>query len=218
MSRVPERYNATLSTATEGSYDVWCSAIVKGISINAAEGEASMRRVFYPQVITSSSFTAVLIFRSWRDRDQFDIWLSGFMTKVATGKGFQGSMKFDVPDLGFTRVAVPTGTIERGEGLTDVGYSMTLKFIGATDPTHPMVGSKKTGISYFRLPTRQKEVAKYFYPAGQQVRGAATFEGSLFDGVGLSATISNPDQEDPTPYTEPIASQGRGDNVVEDNG
>lgn len=182
--------NATFATKNFGSRSVMISEISYGIDIIATEGEASQRTAFYPLAYDGSSFSVTLIFATWEDREAFSSWLRAYMEKVLTGHGFYASMTINCPVRDFVRVGIPQDQLEYGEGLTDVGYTVSLNFLGVTDPTDPNSSTLNSGVAYFKWPKKDK-TTKYFYPSGQQLSGAASLEGTIFDTTPDVVAVPN---------------------------
>lgn len=175
--------NATIRTGKHGSYRVRAVGLGYGLGVIATQEESKQRRAFYPLVTTSSSFTITLAFVSWEERERFNKWMSNFMEKVVNGRGFHAAMEIRVPSRDFIRTAVPEGPIEYGEGVTDVGYEMSISFVGSSDPVDPSKGAKAAELAYFEMPGKKKgrQISKHFYPAGHQLAGTGDLDGAIFD-------------------------------------
>lgn len=148
--------------------------------IASADSEAKSRRAFYPVVTTGSSFLMQIAFTSWEERERFNDWMLRYMRSVVNGTAASGVMTVRVPQRDFEKTAIPESDLEFGEGVTDVGYTLDLSFIGASDPVDLNLGQRMAGISYFKGPKGMQE-SRYFYPGGKQVKGAEQLDGTTFD-------------------------------------
>lgn len=185
-------YNALLTTDTAGAYRVRAIRLDLGFDVVSGSAEGKRRKVFYPGTTTTSAFTMQVAFPSWESREKFNKWLAGFMNKTIAGRGFKAAMRVEVPSRDFARNAVPLGPIQYGEGLTDVGYTCDLNFVGATNPLDINFDSKRSR-SYFAPPAAGGATSKFFYPSGVQVSGAESLDGALFDDVATpSPTLDDP--------------------------
>jgi len=173
-------FNGLLSTSNLGSYRVRVDQIQFGLDITTTQGEAKTRAVLYPSAYESGSFSLVLHFMDWAEREKFNTWLQTYMEKTVNGHGFNATMHVSVPVRKFSRIAVPEDSVEFGEGVQDVGYQSSVSFIGVVDPTDPKSNVLNSGVSYFKWPQKDKQ-SRHFYPAGVQVSGAANLEGTIFD-------------------------------------
>jgi hypothetical protein len=174
-------HNATISTRGFGSRQVRAMTVDFGLAIVASsDNEGRSRRAFYPKVTSGSSFTLGLGFISWGEREAFNRWMSRFMEAVSTGAARHGSMTVRVPSRNFVRVAVPEGPLEFGEGVGDMTYRTNVSFVGASDPVNVALGARMAGVSYFKGPGKH-QVSRFFYPAGRQIGGSESLEGTLFD-------------------------------------
>lgn len=174
-------HSGRISSRGVGGRDIRVTALDFGLGIIASsDSEARSRRAFYPVVTTGSSFSMTIVFISYEERGRFTRWMKDYMTSVAMGTATSGIMTIRVPSKNFVRTAVPETEIPFGEGVTDIGYEVTIGFKGASDPVNMNLSKKMAGISYFKGPTDDAE-SRYFYPAGRQVKGAEALDGSLFD-------------------------------------
>lgn len=173
----PSGFNATISGKSAGSRNVRVLNIDYGIEIIAsADSEGRSRRAFYPVVTDDSSFAVVLQFVSWAEREDFNKWMSKFMVNVSEGGAKYGTLTVRVPSRKFTRVGVPQGQLEFGEGWNDVAYTAQMTFVAASDPVEPSL--KDSDVSRFQGPGG---VGQAFYPAGNQIKGAGSLDAYLFD-------------------------------------
>lgn len=200
-------YNGTLATADFGSYRVRCIDIGQGVNIISSEAEGSTRKVFYPVVTTSSSFGMTIAFPTYEDRERFNKWMNGFMDKMAAGRGFRATMHITVPAREFTRDAVPTGPIQYGEGIRDVGYTTNLSFVGASEPLDINKSTRKVR-SYFQFPKKNRGTSKFFYPMGTQLTGLGELAGSIYDTFNPPEDVDIPfnpfDNEDDNSTDSPF--------------
>lgn len=174
-------HSGRISSRGIGGRRIRVVALDFGLGIIAtSDGEARSRRAFYPVVTTGSSFTMTVAFISYEEREQFNQWMKDYMHSVARGTAKSGIMTIRVPARDFVRTAVPETDLAFGEGLTDIGYLTSIGFIGASDPVNMNLSKKMAGISYFKPPRGDQE-SSYFYPAGRQVRGAESLDGTIFD-------------------------------------
>lgn len=172
--------NGVFSTKNFGSYSVRISQIQYGLDIIASQGESATRQAFYPVAYDGSSWSLVLLFTDYADREKFNDWMRTYMEKVLQGHGFYASMTVNCPARNFIRVGIPQDQIDYGEGIADVGYQTSINFLGVTDPTDPNRNVLTSGVSYFKWPKNDKQ-SRYFYPAGKQLSGAASLAGTIFD-------------------------------------
>ena len=183
-------FNGVFSTKNFGSYKVRIDQIQYGLDIIASQGESGVRQAFYPVAYDGSSWSMVLLFTDYADREKFNDWLRTYMEKVVQGHGFYASMTVNCPVRNFTRVGIPQDQIDYGEGITDVGYKVSLNFLGVTDPTDPNKSVLNSGISYFQWPKKDK-TTRYFYPASKQLAGAADLAGTIFDPTPDATATTN---------------------------
>lgn len=191
-------YNAKISAPGFGSRRVRCDEIRWGIGIIASsDNEARSRRAFYSIVTVGSSYTATFAFRDWEEREAFTQWVSRFIRQVSSGRAEGGYMTFQCPSRNFYRTAVPDDVIEFGEGVNDMTYRVAMSFVGARDPLDLNLGKKMAGVSYFDGP-KKNATSRYFYPAGRQVAGAESLDGTIFDPLDVSGgTFVEPNDTDP---------------------
>lgn len=194
-------FNGTISTVGMGTRKIRCKSLHFGLGIiTTADGEARTRRSFYPVVTTGSSFTMKVEFISYEENQQFIEWITRFMRRVAAGTARSGVLTVRVPNRDFIRICSLSGLdqyggqIDFGEGVTDMVYEQTLAFIGASDPVNVNLGARQAGISYFKGPKRGE--SRYFYPAGEQLKGAEQLDGTAFDAQ-TSGGDYNPGVEEP---------------------
>jgi hypothetical protein len=177
-------FNGQISAIGYGKRRVRCMGLVFGLGIIANSGSQSKnRRSFYSVVTTGSSFTITIGFVSYEEREDFGRWMRGFMEDVSDGRASSGFMTIQVPNRKFFRTAVPgdRGTgIVYGEAVGDMGYTLELSFVGASDPIKSNLSNRQAGLSYFKMPKNNDE-SRYFYPAGRQVAGAESLDGTIFD-------------------------------------
>ena len=191
-------FNGTIGSQGSGSRQVRVMALNQWIGIIAGSqaSESRSRRAMYPVVTTSSSFEVTLQFLSYAERQRFNNWLTNYMLSIVGGTAQSGVMTVSVPSRKFLKVAVPETEVTFGEGFNDVGYTLTLGFCGATDPLDLDLGARMAGISYFKPPTSGR-VTKFFYPAGEQVKGAESLDGTIFDTTPSDETPSDTESVDP---------------------
>jgi hypothetical protein len=190
-------FNGTISGKGIGTRRIRVVQLDMWLGIIATSGEARKSRAFYPVVTTGSSFVMGVAFVSYEEREAFSVWLEGYARSLANNKAKSGVMTIRVPYYDFTRVAVWEGEMEHGEAVTDVGYVLSMPFIGATDPVNLDLGSRMAGISYFKGPKGDQE-SQYFYPAGRQIRGAESLDGTLFDPVPSGNSVPHGDPAEDT--------------------
>lgn len=198
--------NARLKTNGHGQRLVKCIGLNYGLGIIAkGDGDESRsRKAFYPVVTTSSSFGIVIGFSSWQEREDFNTWMTGYMEAVSTSSGLNGWMEVAVPARNFLKTAVPEGDLDFGEGVGDTAYQITLNFVGASDPLdNEGLTNKKAGISYFKPPGDKTGQGLYLSPAGRQLKGAESLEGTMFDD-----TYSSPGFQQAPNALEAIYSAG----------
>lgn len=175
-------FNATISSrGASGSRRVRVMAIDYPLDINtSADNESGTRRSFYPISTDGSNFSITLGFVSWEEREDFNKWMTSFMSSVVAGTTNYGTMTVRAPSRKFTRVGVPQGPLQFGEGIMDVAYFVQVAFVGSHDPVDPDLSQKMQGVSYFNGPGKFA-ISRFFYPAGQQAKGAEALDQSLFD-------------------------------------
>lgn len=172
-------FTGRIATNGYGSRAVRVIELAYGLGIISTEsGESRHRRAFYPVVTTSSSFGMTVAFTTWEEREAFNRWITRYMRGVSTKAGTNGYMRIDVPSRRFERIAVFEGGIEYGEAVGDLAYTAKLDFCGSSDPIDG-IKAVKQNLSVFRLP--DDKIAKFYYPAGNQLSGAASLEGTIFD-------------------------------------
>lgn len=188
MAGAKAGYNGSLTVKGYGSANVRVERILYGMAVISHEAVAANRKVYYPNKVVSNSFGMALIFAKWSEREAFSKWVSDYMKKVTTGQIANGSMLVSVPGRKFARSAVPSGTLEFGDDITQSGraYRLTLNFIGAT---RPML-AKDT--SRFRNSTNK--ILATFYPGGTQKAGAESLAGTLFDTAAPVPFGPNPNK------------------------
>lgn len=195
-------FSGLLTTSISGSYFIRVTQIQHGLNIIATTGTAAKRKAFYPVVSTAADFTISIAFPDFEGRERFTNWMSDFMNKVTSGRGFRAAMKVEVPSHDFSRMAIPQGPLKYGDAVTDVRRDLDITFTAASDPTDLRLGTKHSGASYFQLPHRGG-ASQYFYPRGTQLSGAAALEGSLYDGAldgwEIGGGLANFEDSDPIP-------------------
>lgn len=185
-------FNATITSADFGSRQIRVTKISSPLNIVAsADSEARSRRAFYPTTVDGSAFRLVLAFKSYAERESFNTWMNKFMVGVSEGSAKHGTMTVQVPSRKFIQVGVPQGEVEYGQGVLDVGYEMTLTFLGAKSPVNLSLSSKMAGVSYLQ-DARSNPKAQFFYPSSNQVKGAASLDGAIFDTPGPVFGPQNP--------------------------
>lgn len=177
--------------------------------IASADSEARSRRAFYPVVTDGSRFTISVGFTSWTEREGFNKWLANFMRSVSEGSAKHGTMTVRCPNRNFVRVGVPQGPVVYGEGIRDVAYTTDLAFVGATDPVDITVASKLVSALQ---PKSLNASNRFFYPTGQQIKGAESLEGTLFDPTPTGTDPTTPSLPSPTPYN-PAQQQKNADQL-----
>lgn len=180
MAKGDYGFNGTISSPGIGKKRIRVTKLAQKISVIAEDDEARSRRAFYPRVVTSSGFTMEIAFISYGERSQFNFWLSTYLKTVVDGTARSGTMEVLIPAYDFQRTCVPRAVLEYGEGYDDYGYTLPIEFIGASDPLDLSLGAKSAGASFFKMP-ENREITKYFYPAGRQVKGAESLDGTTFD-------------------------------------
>lgn len=181
MARGDYGFNAQISAPGFGSRRVRATKLEFGLGIiSTSDAEARERRAYYSIVTTGSSFTIEMGFVSVEERDQFSRWMKRFMVAVSRGDAKSGFQTIQVPSKKFTRVAVPEGDLAYGDGVKDVAYTVRMSYMGASDPLDLNLSQKMAGVSYFKGPKHDAE-SRYFYPAGRQVSGAESLDGTIFD-------------------------------------
>lgn len=195
MANPPTPFNGAISSDVVGTYRLRVRRLTLGLNVVSSEAEGRERRVFYPATTTSSAFIMEIQFPSYESRTKFSTWLESYMHGVMSGRGFRAAMKVTVPSRNFAREAIPVGPVLYGEALTDTVFSVQLNFVGAADALDISLETKKSH-SYFVLPKKGVATSQFFYPGGQQLTGAQSLEGSLFDYA------------DPTSTTAPVDPQG----------
>ncbi len=175
---------ALLSTSTAGSYRVRATQLDLGFFVGSNGGESQSRKVFYPNMTSTSSFSMTIAFPDYEGRERFSSWLRNFMKKTVNGKGFRASIRIDVPSHDFSRVAIPTGPLTYGEGVKDVGYFVSVRFTGASDPIN---AEDRKARSFFQAPKKDKGAGKFYYPAttvfGSEESESNVFDAPIFDGL-----------------------------------
>lgn len=226
-------FNCRLSAPGYGRTAVRAMEMLYGVNIVPGAGssdEGRSRRVFYPLVTTSSSFGMAIVHISRSDRNGFNKWMRGWMQAVAGNQSVGGGMKIEIPGRRFVRTGVCTGTLHYGEavGELDSGASgqfsnddpetgrglfiTMLDFIGATQPISGVGTSNVKGDSFFVASTLKR--AAHFYPAANQVSGASSLEGTIFDETPDEVYTEQAARED---YTAGRASGLIPGNVSYDN-
>lgn len=189
-------FNGKISAPGFGARRIRVVQLRFGLGIIATSNEeARDRRGFYSIVTVGSSFTMGVSFVSWEEREAFNQWARNFMESLASGTAKSGFMTISCPARDFYRTAVPDNELVYGKGVTDVGYTTQMSFLGAHNPLDLSLKSKMAGISYFRLPKTTSAEHRYFYPAGRQVSGAESLDGTVYD-PSQTAGSANFDWED----------------------
>lgn len=174
-------FNGTISARGHGTRRLRVMGLEFGLNIIAtSDNQARTRRAFYPLITTGSSFTMTVGFVSWEEREGFNRWMSNFMDDVSSGTARYGTQTVVVPSRDFQRVAVPESEIEYGEGVGDMLYLSSVKFIGASDPLNTDLTMKQMGTAYYTKPRGSSE-AQFFHPLGTQVAGAESLGETIFD-------------------------------------
>lgn len=202
MARGDYGYNGFLGSPGLGRRQIRVLEFTRKVSIIAGgEGEARNRRGFFAQMVTSSGFTMVVAFASYEERGQFNRWLGRYMESVVAGTAANGYMTVAIPYYDFVQICVPETDLDFGEGYKDGLYTTTLGFVGASDPIDLDLSARMAGVSYFQMPT-DNVTSKYFYPAGRQVSGAESLDGTIFDQTALPG-ISAPGGSTPDDVAGP---------------
>jgi hypothetical protein len=161
--------------------------------ISTSENEGRRRRNYFAAMVTQSGFEITVGFVSYEERGRFNRWLSGYMEAVVDGTAPNGYVTVAIPYYDFAQTCVPESDLDYGEGYKDGLYTTRMKFKGASDPLDLDLSARMAGISYFQMPT-DNVTSKYFYPAGRQVSGAESLEGTIFDATVMPG-ISGPDTD-----------------------
>lgn len=198
MAKGDYGYNGYIGSTGYGRRRVRVIRLKRKVSQPAdQEAEGRRRRAFYPMIVTSSGFEIDVVHISYAERGKFNRWLRRWMEMVVDGTAPSGVMTVSIPHYRFTQVCVPETDLNYGEGVTDYGYITTLGFVGASDAIDLDLGARMAGVSYFQMP-KNNQTSKYFYPAGRQVAGAESLDGTIFDQVampGISAPGGDRDED-----------------------
>lgn len=198
MAKGDSGLNGSISAAGYGTRKVRILTLQRRLGIiSTADSEAKSRRAFYPIVTTGSSFTMSVGFISYEERERFNEWMSRFLRDTVNDIARSGVMTVRMPSRDLLRTCVLESDLNYGEGLTDMMYTLTMDFIGASDPVDLDLGTRMAGISYFRGP-RGNQASRYFYPAGRQVAGAEQLDGTTYDSRSSGSDF---DQEVNQPIT-----------------
>lgn len=190
MAKGDYGYNGYIGSSGYGRRRIRVIRLKRKVSIISNEEEGKRRRAFYPMMVTSSGFEIDVAHISYSERGKFNRWLSRWMEMVVDGTAPSGVMTVSIPHYNFTQVCVPETDLNYGEGVTDYAYITTLGFVGASDAINLDLGARMAGVSYFQMP-KNNQTSKYFYPAGRQVAGAESLDGTIFDQVAMPG-ISSP--------------------------
>lgn len=191
MAKGDYGFNGHIGSEGIGRRKIRVMRIKRKVSIIANDAEGKSRRAFYPQIVTSSGFEIDIAFVSHEERGRFNRWLTTYMESVVDGSAANGTMTVSIPIYDFTQVCIPEMPVEYGEGVEDLAYTLTMGFVGASDPTDLDLGARMAGVSYFKMP-EDNQTTRYFYPAGRQVSGAESLDGTIFDTTPMPG-ISKPD-------------------------
>lgn len=193
-------YNGLITTDSAGTYKVRVTRIEQNATIISKEAQGRTRRVFYPTVTATSSFTLGVIFPSWESREKFNIWMSGFMDKVVAGRGFKAAVQVDVPDRDFSRTCIPTGPLQYGEALSDVVFPMALRFTGSSDPLKIDLENKRAR-AHFVPPKKGRDTSIFFYPSGKQISGPGVLDEGIYDNEFIGPVAGEAIYGPPAPPT-----------------
>lgn len=187
-------FNGKFSNSFNGTYIVKIKDINYGVTITAAEEEGRTYKVFYPARTEESAMNIVIEFAKWEQRERFNKWMRTYLDKLLNSSGQStqnGWMRVECPGRKFSRIAIPTGRLEYGEGALDTGYTLTITLMAADDP------SKAADASRYQGPSN-KVVSSTFYPTGQQLSGTD------YTGVDiLFATPAATPLNSPSTVTDP---------------
>ncbi len=175
-----EGFNGLLSVTGYGSLTVRVEKIRYAVEIYSEQASSAHGKVFYPGWLQDADFSLELVHVSLADRDAFNRWMRGYMTKVTTGGVSQGSVLVRVPGRRFVRRAIPMGTLNLGDSIAQSGkaYRTALVFRGATDPIAIKAASA------FRAAKTDPATSAPFYPSTGQKKGAESLDGTIFDEGG----------------------------------
>lgn len=202
MAKGDYGFNGHIGSVGVGKRRIRVTKLDQKVSIIASEDEAKRRRAFYPKIVTSSGFTMEIVFLSYEERASFTRWLSNYMDSVVSDTAESGVMTVSVPKYEFVRTCIPETELEYGEGTTDLAYTLTMGFVGASDPVSLDLGGRMSGVSFFQMP-KNNLTSKFFYPSGRQVKGAESLDGTMFDDTTAIPGIDSPGGEAPDPVYYP---------------
>jgi hypothetical protein len=174
-------YNCRLTISRYGSFVCRVVSIAPSVKIIASDESAGRRRAFYPFVTSGSSFEMAVVHAGWSEREAFNRWVRGYMTRIADNARIGGVVLVEVPARRFSRTAIPEGVLNYGEDVATPTYTSALSFVGASDAVSAIGQSSVGGDSYVQTPRQDYKTSRYFYPSGSQVSGAASLEGTIFD-------------------------------------
>lgn len=191
----PDGFNCLLAVRKYGSKIVRCTDVSYPLTIGSNEDEAANRRVYYPLNQYIPGFTLGFEFVSRAERDSLNNWLLSYMRKVADNQSIGGYVFVQVPARNIAFNAIPLGPLTYGEQTPpNLRYPASMQFQGAVSPVSGVgIKSALTGISQFKLPSKDTRDAPYFYPAGNQKAGAVSLQGTLYDPIPVS-TIPDTNQ------------------------
>lgn len=181
MAKGDYGFNCFIGAPGIGRRRVRVTRFVRKVNIIPGnEGEAKRRRSFSGVMVTASGFTIEIAFVSYEERGKFNRWLSKWMEDVVNNTSKTGVLTVSIPYYNFVQICVPETALEYGEGMGDMGYRLTMGFVGASDAINLDLGARMAGVSYFQQ-AESNTTSKYFYPAGKQVKGVESLDGTIFD-------------------------------------
>jgi hypothetical protein len=179
----PEGFNCLMVIRQYGSKAVRCLDVAYGLNIGSTEDEAAARRVYYPLNQYIAAYDLVLAFTSRGERDAFNHWVQTYMQRASANQKIGGYVYVQVPARNIAFNGVPLGPLTYGDTIpNDLYYPTNIRFVGTVSPISAVGNSSVlSGVSQFRLPTKDTTDAPFFYPGGTQKSGASSLEGTLYD-------------------------------------
>lgn len=123
--------NLLLAVSGYGSRRLKCEEIQHGISVvPGEETSTSTGRNWNPTIVSSGSFSVVVIHSTYKDFVDLNDWLKVYVDRVSTGK--VGPMRITCPARRFDKVAIPSRGIRFGREATEFFWRQTLGFTGTS--------------------------------------------------------------------------------------
>jgi hypothetical protein len=195
----PAGFNTRLSVALYGSRVVRTISISYPLEVVSSEDVGPVGRVMYPVACEVPGFTLGVVFVSREEREGFCEWMRIYMERVVANERVGGYVYVYAPARAFGRSGVPIGPLEYGDQVGVTSWPLTLNFVGAIEPISAIGKTAVGGVSYYKGPSKDKDQAPFFYPAGTQAAGRESLEGVLYDPEGPTAgsAVREPGPLDP---------------------